>query len=299
METIQKLSVFLSHDVARKLIWTLLVILITLVVSKLLLRIINKKVTEINSRYSWQKTVGYSLTFLAMLIIGRIWFMGFQNLSTFLGLLTAGIAIALKDLIASLAGWLYIIWRRPFEVGNRIQIGEIAGDVIDVRPFQFTLLEIGNWVDADQSTGRIIHIPNHLVFIQPVFNYDKGFKYIWNEIPVLITFESNWIKAKEILLRLANDNALPMTDEVALEIKNAIYQFMVVFHKVAPAVYTSVADSGVMLTMRYLVDIRNRRGSTEAIWEGILTEFAQNDDIHLAYKTTRILSEQIIKQEKS
>jgi len=164
-----------------------------------------------------------------------------------------------------------------------------------VRPFQYTLLEIGNWVDADQSTGRIIHIPNHLVFNQPICNYDKGFKYIWNEIPVLITFESDWKKAKQILHKLANENALPVTEEVAKEIKNAIYQFMVVYHKVAPAVYTSVVESGVLLTMRYLVDVRERRTSTEAIWEGILTEFAKDNDIHLAYKTTRIMSEQTIK----
>lgn len=298
METVKVITEFLSNNFIMKLFWSLFVFLVILIIRKLLLKIIEKKVTDINNRYSWEKTIGYSLIIIGILIIGRIWFTGFQHLTTFLGLLTAGIAIALKDPIASLAGWLYIIWRRPFEVGNRIQIGTQAGDVIDVRPFQFTLLEIGNWVDADQSTGRIIHIPNHLVFNLSICNYDKGFKYIWNEIPVLITFESDWKKAKQILHKLANENALPMTDEVAKEIKNAIYQFMVINRKVAPAVYTSVVESGVLLTMRYLVDVRERRNSTEAIWEGILTEFAQNNDIHLAYRTTRIMSEQIIKQEK-
>ena len=131
--------------------------------------------------------------------------------------MSAGLAIALKDMLSDLAGWVFILWRKPIEVGNRIQIGENSGDVIDVRPFQFTILEIGNWVKADQSTGRIIHIPNGSVFLQPLCNYDMGFKFIWNEIPVMITFDSDWEKAKEILQVIANDKSLPMTADVASE----------------------------------------------------------------------------------
>ena len=95
---------------------------------------------------------------------------GLRSLGTFLGLLSAGLAIALKDVVASMAGWIFILWRRPFQLGDRIQIGDRAGDVVDLRLFQFTLLEIGNWVDADQSTGRSIHVPNGAVFTEPLFN---------------------------------------------------------------------------------------------------------------------------------
>jgi small-conductance mechanosensitive channel len=77
-------------------------------------------------------------------------------MSTFLGLVAAGIAVALKDPLTNLAGWLFILWRRPFTAGDRVQIGEHKGDVIDLRLFRFTLLEIGNWVHADQSTGRLL-----------------------------------------------------------------------------------------------------------------------------------------------
>ena len=91
------------------------------------------------------------------------------------------------------------MWKRPFEVGDRIQIGDQKGDVIDQRIFMFTVLEIGNWVDADQSTGRVIHIPNGKIFLETLASYTKGFEYIWNEIPVQVTFESDWRKAKNIL----------------------------------------------------------------------------------------------------
>lgn len=104
---------------------------------------------------------------MGALVVARLWFVGLQSLSTFLGLLTAALAIALQDPIVNLAGWLFLIWRRPFRVGDRIQIGDIRGDVIDMRIFQFSLLEIGNWVNADQSTGRVIHVPNGKVFREP------------------------------------------------------------------------------------------------------------------------------------
>src|SRR5437870_943240 len=115
-------------------------------------------------RYRWQKATAYITTPIALLIVGRIWFAGFQSIATFLGLVSAGIAIALKDILVNLAGWVFIIWRRPFALGDRIQIGQHAGDVIDVRLFQFTLNEIGNWVQARseehtselQSRGHLV-----------------------------------------------------------------------------------------------------------------------------------------------
>lgn len=88
-----------------------------------------------------------------------------------------------------------------------MQIGQHVGDVIDIRLFQFTILEIGNWVEADQSTGRLIHMPNAKVFQEPQANYSTGFEYIWHEIPVMVTFESNWKKTKTILQEIVTKHA--------------------------------------------------------------------------------------------
>jgi small-conductance mechanosensitive channel len=159
--------------------------------------------------------------------------------------------------------------------------------VIDLRLFQFTLLEIGNWVDADQSTGRMVHVPNGLVFTQPVANYTRGFPYIWNEIPVMITFESNWEQAKKVLHAIADERGGQFTQAAEREILAASRQFMIFYSTLRPTVYTSVADSGVLLTIRYLCDARRRRGTAQDIWEDILREFAKTDDIDLAYPTTR------------
>ncbi len=205
----------------------------------------------------------------------------------FYSLVVAGIAIALKDIFLNLAGWLFIVWRRPFAVGDRVQIGEHAGDVIDVRVFQFTLNEIGNWVDADQSTGRIIHIPNGKVLTDVIANYSEGFEYIWNEIPVLITFESDWEKAKQLLLEIVTHDSADIVKAAEESVRQTTRKFMIFYTNLTPTVYTSVAEDGVKLTLRYLVQPRRRRVTEQKIWEDILREVAKHDDIDFAYITRR------------
>jgi len=266
---------------------SLAAILILWAARRILLALVFRRVEDIRARYRWQKISSYVFVPAGILIVGRIWYAGFSSLATFLGLVSAGIAIALKDLLVNLAGWGFILWRRPFEVGDRIQLGEHAGDVIDIRIFQFTLLEIGNWVDADQSTGRIIHIPNGKVLTDVLANFTKGFQYIWNELPVLVTFESDWQKAKELLEGIAEKHGAHLTKAAEERIREVSRRFMIFYSALTPIVYTSVADCGVLLTLRYLCEPRRRRGSTQDVWEEILVEFARHNDIDFAYPTYR------------
>jgi small-conductance mechanosensitive channel len=270
-----------------KIITSLVAVLVLWILHLLVARLIVPRIQDLYIRYRIRKTVGYIIFFIGLLVIGRVWVRGFQALATYLGILSAGLAIALRDPLVNLAAWVFIIWRRPFEVGDRIQIGDNAGDVIDIRIFQFTLMEIGNWVAADQSTGRIIHVPNGIVFAESLANYSKGFHYIWNEVAVLVTFESNWRKAKEILLGIGARHAEELSTSAEDRVRRAARKFMIFYTKLTPTVYTSVRESGVLLTVRYLCEPRRRRGSEEAIWEDILTEFAKCDDIDFAYPTRR------------
>ncbi|MBU4562197.1 mechanosensitive ion channel family protein, partial [bacterium] len=262
MEWIQK-ALGLSPEVQIKIFASLVISLVLWVLYSIIVKIVWRRTENVRIRYSWGKTSGYVVIILGVFLIGRLWFKGFQSIATYLGLLSAGLAIALKDLVSNFAGWLFIISRRPFSVGDRIQIGNYAGDVIDTRVFQFTLLEIGNWVNADQSTGRIIHIPNGMVLSEVLANYSKGFQYIWNEVPVLITFESNWEKAKRILLKIANTHAEHLSKAAEKRVKEASKKFMILYSKLTPIVYTCVKDSGVLLTIRYLCEPQHRRDSEQ------------------------------------
>jgi small-conductance mechanosensitive channel len=277
----------LSPAIQGKLLISLVAILIVLILRYLILRIVFQRLEDVRVRYRWRKSSAYLAFLFAVLVLGRVWFEGFQSITTFLGLLSAGVAIALKDLLANLAGWVFIMWRRPFEVGDRIQIGSQSGDVIDIRIFQFTVMEIGNWVDADQSTGRVIHIPNGKVFTEPQANYHKGFHYIWNEVPVLVTFESNWGQAKDILQQIGMKHAEHLSESAEQRVKEASRKFMIFYSRLTPTVYTSVKECGVLLTIRYICEPRRRRDSEQAIWEDILKEFAQRSDIDFAYPTQR------------
>ena len=142
-------------------------------------------------------------------------------------------------------------------------------------------------MDADQSTGRIIHIPNGSVFLKTQANYSAGFKFIWNEMPVLVTFESNWKKAKEELLRIVTKHSKELSEDAEKKIRDASKKYMIFYQYLTPIVYTSVKDSGVLLTMRYICDARKRRGTEHAIWEEVLHIFEANEDIEFAYPTTR------------
>ncbi len=278
----------LSPETLTKLLNSLLVLLVLTILRFALRRLVNRQFRgDTRALYSWRKTVEYIIVILGVFLIGRLWLEGIQSLATYLGLLSAGLAIALQDLIVNLAGWGFLLWRRPFTVGDRIEIGDRAGDVIDIRIFAFSLLEIGGRIDAEQSTGRVIHVPNGMVFRESVANFSQGLPYIWNEIPVLVTFESDWEKAKAILTQVVTRHAPKVKDQVKEYGRKSGKRFVISYGNVAPTVYTEVASSGVLLTLRYLVGPRQRRNSEQKIWESILRAFAGHNDLDFAYETTR------------
>jgi small-conductance mechanosensitive channel len=280
-------SVGISPENQTKILYSILILLVLWILRYSILKVVWRFTEDPKSRYTWKRTVSFTGGLLTVILIGSVWIKAIGQFGTFLGLLTAGIAIALKDPLTNIAGWIFILARKPFGLGDRIQIGNHAGDVIDLRLFQFTLLEIGNWVDADQSTGRIIHIPNGTIFTQTQANYSAGFKFIWNEMPVLVTFESNWTKAKEILSAIVKDHAEKLSAEAERRVIEASKKYMIFYQYLTPIVYTNVKESGVLLTMRYICDARRRRVTEHEIWEDVLKEFALHKDIEFAYPTQR------------
>ena len=281
-------AVGIAPDLQVKVLLSVVAVVALWLVRLLVLRVANRRIEDPRTRYQWSKSSGYAAFIFGVLLLGQIWLEAVRNLGTFLGLLSAGLAIALRDLVANMAGWAFILLRHPFAVGDRIEVGEHRGDVVDIRLFQFTLLEIGGWVDADQSTGRVIHVPNATIFSDPLANYTAEFPYIWHELPVLVTFESDWRRAKEILLRVVQEEAGSVVEEAKAAVHRASRKFLIFYRLLTPTVYTSVQDSGVLLTMRFICPVRERRGLSERIWEAVLAAFADEDRIDFAYPTQRL-----------
>lgn len=271
-----------------KLLLSALAVVVVWALRRLLLGYVDRRFEDARTRYQWSKTSAYVAFAVAILAVSQIWLEALRQIGTFLGLLSAGLAIALRDVVANLAGWAFVLWRRPFELGDRIEIGDRRGDVVDVRIFQFTMLEVGNWVGADQSTGRVVHVPNAKVFTESLANYTVEFPYIWNEVPVLVTFESDWKKARRILERVVNEVAGEVVEEARSAVHRASRKYLIHYRHVTPIVYTSVRDSGVLLTVRYICGARSRRGTEEGIWERILDAFLEEPDVDFAYPTRRV-----------
>jgi small-conductance mechanosensitive channel len=177
METIREFlitEIGLNQTTEHKLFVSLLILLFLWLIRISLLQIVRNRTKDIKIRYDWKRSLSLVIPLIGVIIVGAVWLPAFKQFGAFLGLFSAGLAIALKDPLTNFVGWIFLLFRKPFVVGDRVQIGENAGDVVDIRIFQFTILEIGNWVDADQSTGRIIHIPNG-----KVFNCTTGKLYQW------------------------------------------------------------------------------------------------------------------------
>jgi small-conductance mechanosensitive channel len=284
------LNDIIAYEVRWNIFQTVLIILVLWLIKKIAYQIIGKSPdAEMRRLFHWRKTIEYTLVFVGLLLIGNIWIRNFQSITTFLGLLSAGIAIALKDIFVNIAGWIFIYWRKPFDVGDRIQIGEYKGDVVDLRLFQFSLLEVGNWVDADQSTGRIVHVPNGKVFTDAQANYSQGFEYIWNEQRLYISLESDHKKAQEILKTIMTDLLKGEFKNIERALKKARKEHFISFSLYTPTVYTKINERGIQLSLRYLCHPRAMRGIEHQLTEAILDRFKTEKDIRIVYPITSII----------
>jgi small-conductance mechanosensitive channel len=278
-------------DVQIKVVLTVLIFLVQWIVKRILLRSVNKIQSSQTARYNWRKTISYATNALAFVGIAFLWSNQFGSFATFLGLLSAGLAIAFKDPIVNMAGWYYIVFRKPFKVGDRVEVDKHVGDVVDISLYEFRVVEIGNWVNGDQSTGRILHIPNMRVFSSVIGNYNALVDYIWDETEVNITYESNWRKAKELLQEILLKHAPQIYEHAEEELKALSGEFFIQNTKLTPTVYTNVMEHGITLSLRYLCKPNRRRVAKEEIWEAVLDCFAVHEDIKLAYQTRRIVND--------
>jgi len=277
----------LSAETLTKLAYSLGMMILVLAGRMLVLRYVGRRIDDPDAAYRARKIVNYVATTLVLVILAIIWIEAFENLPTFLGLLSAGIAIALSDVLKNMAGWFFILARRPLQVGDRIEVTDIIGDVVDIRLFRFSLMEVGGWVDAEQSTGRLVHVPNGVVFTQAVANYTEGFPFIWDDLGVLVTFESDWKLAEQLMRDILQSEAPDVEGAAGERIRQTARRYSIRIGTLTPTVYVSVRDSGVMLSARYLVETRTRRGRSDRIWRAILDAFAENPTVELAYPTVR------------
>jgi len=239
---------FLANRVYANIIWTALAIATVYFIGHVVERTLQRSATDLVGKHKIRRAMSWLRAVVFTVALVAIWISGAGQTGVFLGVMGAGIALSLQEVLLCVAGWALIIIKRPFDIGDRIEFSGHVGDVIDIRVFQTSLLEVGNWVGADQSTGRIISVPNSAVFRQLNANYTKGFPFIWNEQTIVVTFESDWKRAKEIILQQAQEESQKIEAEVRRQIETMQSQYAIRYSHLTPIVYTHIADQGVALT---------------------------------------------------
>lgn len=272
----------------QSLLWSLLIVGAGFLVNRLIVRTINRKIEDTNRRHVFRKVFNYSLTALILIVLLFLWVKNLTFLTAITGFIAAGVAIALRDVLLSLFGWFKILWSRPFSVGDRIQVRDLEGDIIDISPLHTVILEVGNWVKAKQSTGRIIFIPNNVIFLESVINSTLGFPYLWDEFSVVITFESDADVGESLMREPVEDVVGINYRRARREIQKMGDRYAIRFENLSPRVYTDIQDSGVELTIRYLTRVRGRRETKSRLAKKIISLLQENPQIELAYPTYRV-----------
>lgn len=271
-----------SPAVLRVLI-TAAIVVAALILSRLGRRLADRYIDEAERKYRVAKFASRAIAILSLLLIVALWSSRLSALLTILTIIGAGAAVALRDVLLSFAGWINIALSTPYKQGDRIEVNGVRGDVVDIRVLHTVLMEIGNWVHADQSTGRLVRIPNSWIFLHDIENYTRGFGFIWNEFDVTITFRSDWQDARAILLELAETTVDSVAQKAERQLRHLAREHLIHYTVLTPFVYLDITENGVQLTLRHLCPARGRRNIRHKIVTTMLERFRAHGQIELAY----------------
>ena len=286
----EQIKTLLYNSTVGKLSTIIIGIIIIWMLVKFTQRTIVTKVSDNNSKYKSKKLatiIGYLAT---ILLIAFVFSNKLGSLTIALGVAGAGIAFALQEVIASFAGWLAISFGGFYKSGDRVQLGGIKGDVMDIGVLRTTMMEIGQWVDGDLYNGRIVLIANSFVFKEPVFNYSGDFPFLWDEIKIPISYGSNYSKTKEILTNCTNKVVDKLTQESEKQWKNLQNNFLLEDAQMKPMISLILNDNWVEYTIRYVVSYKKRRFTKNELFSEILEEIEKTQgEIKFASATFQLV----------
>jgi small-conductance mechanosensitive channel len=237
-------------------------------------------------RYSLSKLLTLLHLFIATLFILRIWLPDSNTLLAAYGFVAAAVAFSVQDLFKNFIGGVVILIRSLYRVGDRIQVGDTCGDIIDIGILYTTVLEIQGWVAGDQSTGRIIRIPNGKVIYSDIINYTADHSFIWDEIHIPVTHESDWKKAEGILNEIITEATSELSVSAMAEISHLQSKYFLTNDNVEPRVYMTITDNWISLYARYIVSARERRNIQDKIMREIKERFDLEKKISIASTTS-------------
>jgi len=266
-------------------------VFLVLMITKMIETALVKRSTEKAARYNLLRFLDLLSILIALLIVMSFLFKNWYTAAVSLGLFSLILGFALQTPISSLIGWFYIIIRSPYKVGDRIQVADFTGDVVEISYFDTTLWEFGgDYQTNDLPSGRLIRFPNTLVFQSPVYNYSwKKFPYIWNEIPFYVAFESDLAFVETTLRTIAKNILGPEMEENIQRYKDLLEQTPVDELEVKEYPFVSFrinANTWVEVLLIYLVEPKKASATRSKLIKAILPELGRQPDKSMLPKTS-------------
>jgi len=274
-------NLFDQYPFVEKMMVSLVILLLTILLISITNKLLFRTIKDNATYYVAKKRFGFLYIIGFLVIMALQWSSSKVDLTLYIGFISAGIAISLREMFTNIVSWMIIIIQKPFEVGDRISVNGRTGDVIDLKLFHFVVMDVLDKDLGGQSTGRISHIPNNYIFLHQLTNSNKGFGYVWHEIEIRLSNESNWQEAKEEVYRIVNKHDLNLVDEVQEEVRKASKRYMLYYNNLTPIIYVSFKGGSIVLTLRYLSKPRQCRITEDLIWSDILETFSQMPEITL------------------
>jgi small-conductance mechanosensitive channel len=274
-------------------------VLIGIIIINILVRISRRtllpRIAGVDTRYRFRKLIGFMGMLVGFILVTVVFSDRLGNLTVAFGVAGAGIAFALQEVIASIAGWAAISVGGFYSVGDRVQLGGVVGDVIDIGILRTTVMEIGQWVKADLYNGRIVRVANSFVFKEPVFNYSADFHFLWDEITVPVKYGSDYHLAREILQSIAQEEVGSYIPHAQRDWEQMVRKFMIEKATVEPLVTMIANDNWIEFTVRYVVDFKKRRSSKDLLFTKILDAFGASDGkVSLASATFHLVDAPVL-----
>lgn len=262
-----------------ELIATVVIIILFYSIKSIINRIVNRKLSVVRKRYLITQTINYVFLILTILMLLVLWFDEIRAILPALSLVAGATIIASKEIVQNFFANIVIFSRGLFQVGDRIQIGETVGDVVETGPFYVTLAEVGNWVDGDETTGRLIKIPNNLIFTKNLSNYSRANSLIWNEIKLRVSPESNLDETEKIFTKILSDISYKFDNKIIQEFKDDHVDIM--FMQKEPSFYKEIKDDYIEYTLRYACKFYKRRTSENEVWDNIIKISTENRNLKI------------------
>jgi small-conductance mechanosensitive channel len=276
-------------DTLLKLVYSLVVLALAWIAYRIARGVLQARIKDQTHMHTLRMLVRDAFFLASAVIVLVIWLDIGGHFTIAVGVLGAGIAFASQEVIGSFAGYLNVVTGSLYRIGDRVRIGNVVGDVMDISVLRTTVMEIGEWVKADQYTGRIVTVANRAVFADPVYNYTQHWHYLWDEIMIPVTYASDWRRAGEIMLEHGQAYSVHLQAEAQAGLRKMVDHYLVHDTPVEPALYIVMTDNWVEMTLRYVVDARERRKVKGQLHQELLQHFESEPNITVASATFEIV----------